>query len=287
MDNRRVVLTGGHSYLGQKFIGHLLNSKDVRIDAIITPWANEEGLVKQPERLRYIKADLTKPVSDELREALGSADQVVHFAWIRGSNLAQVLEANQQMIDNVSSYLNDPKSFCLISSVAASPETPSTYGQAKFKISQRVLESGGTVLVAGLIVDDEPKGPYKLLVDVVKALPLSVRAAPGAIKLYPLKAVDFVEGLAAFLRTYTTAGSYRLFPATPVDFNEMISSLEMKFPRKRMPVRFSYRLAMAAIKTLRGLHVPPMSLHEKLLTFLYKDENYLRSHQRIEGFQEL
>ena len=288
MDSRRiVVITGGHSYLGQKFISHLIKSEDIQIKAVITPWAHEEGLVREPERLRYLKADLTGAASYELREALKAADRIFHLAWLRGPNLSRVLEANQKMIDNLKDYVSEPESFCFISSVAASPETLSTYGKAKFQIAQRVIAAGGTVLVTGLIVDDEPRGPYKLLVDVVKSMPLAVRAAPGRIMVYPLKCEDLVAGLTHFVRSDAPAGSYRLFPSTPVDFNELIASIEKQFPRKRIKVRFSYALVMASIKALRGLRLPPAQLHEKLLTFLYKDENYLRKHMKIEDFREL
>ncbi len=287
MDKKLIMLTGGHSYLGQKFISHLLNSGDAHIKALITPWAESEGLVQEPERLQYLTADLTEELSDEVKKDLREADYAVHFAWKRGTSFSEVLEANQKMVANILSHLREPKRFIFISTVAASPETLSLYGKTKFLVAQRVLGDGGLVVAAGLIVDDEPQGPYKLLVNVAKSMPVGVRATPGAVKLYPVKADDFVAGLKHLLDSEPQTGSYRLFPERAVDLNDFLSRLETKHGRKRLRIRFSYGLALSALKTLRSLHVPPKPLQEKLITFLYKDEKYLSAHKKIEGFERL
>ncbi|MGH9946282.1 MAG: hypothetical protein ACRD6X_03690, partial [Pyrinomonadaceae bacterium] len=83
MANKRVVLTGAHSYLGQKLLAYLLEKGGCEVAAFITPWASENGLFKG-EGIRYLKADLTLVLDDDAVDAVRKADRVLHFAWIRG-----------------------------------------------------------------------------------------------------------------------------------------------------------------------------------------------------------
>lgn len=282
MPAKKIALTGAHSYLGQKLLSHLSDVGGFDVAAFITPWANEDGLVAG-NGICYIKADLTEELSEEAATAAREAERVLHFAWIRGKDEDEVFKNNLAMIENLQQHLSHPDSLVFISSVAASPETLSRYGRTKFKLANILVSDGAIVLVTGLIVDREPKGPYKLLVDVVKKFPLSVRFTRNSVKVYPIRTDDFLNGIMTILTQPVASGSYRLYPSNAADINEFLEKLEAKYKRGRLPLPVNYRMSMSALRAFHGVGLLPATLGEKLLTFLYKDEAYLASHQKLDG----
>ncbi len=286
MTSRRVVLTGAHSYLGQKLLTYLSEKGGFEFTALITPWAKEEGLVSG-EGIRYLRSDLTKPLDAEAGSAVNTADHVLHFAWVRSGKEDEIMATNLAMIENLQSNLVKHDALVFISSVAASPSTLSRYGKTKFKIANRLREYGAVILVTGLIVDKEPKGPYELLVKVVKRLPFSVRFTKNSVKVYPIHTDDFLDAIETVLSVKVVADSYRVYPAEPDDINDFLSELEKKYKRTRLKLPISYGLSMSTLKALRRIHLLPASLGEKLLTFLYKDDAYLATHSTLPGTESI
>ncbi len=282
MPAKKIALTGAHSYLGQKLLSHLIEIGGFDVASFITPWAKDSQLVSG-NGIRYIKFDLTQGLSAEAATSVREAERVLHFAWIRGRDEDEVGKSNLAMIENLQEHLSRPDALVFISSVAASPETLSRYGRTKFKLANRLVSDGAIVLVTGLIVDKEPKGPYKLLVDVVKKFPLSVRFTRNAVKVYPIRTDDFLNGVMTLLTQPVPSGSYRLYPSNAADINEFLEKLEMKYRRRRLRLPVNYRLSMSTLRYLTRFGLLPATLGEKLLTFLYKDEAYLASHRKLDG----
>ena len=286
MTGKKVVLTGAHSYLGQKLLSHLSTTGGFEVAAFITPWAKDDALVSG-EGIRYLKADLTEALSDEAKNAVREADRVLHFAWIRGKDQDEVLGNNLRMLANLQKHLARPESLVFISSVAASPNTLSRYGRTKFTIANKLLEDGAIVLVTGLIVDKVPKGPYKLLVDVVKKFPLSVRFTSHSVKVYPIRTDDFLSAIIAVLNADIPSGSYRVYPSNAADINEFLEKLEKKYKRGRLKLPVSYKLGLGTLREMHQAGLLPSKLGEKLLTFLYKDDGYLATHRTLEGTESI
>ncbi len=282
MTSKKVVLTGAHSYLGQKLLAYLSEKGGYEIAAFITPWADESGLVNG-ESIQYFKVDLTKELSDEAASAVRNARRVLHFAWIRGKGKEEVEEPNLAMIANLQKNLSRPEALVFISSVAASPETLSRYGRTKFQIANKLREDGAIILVTGLIVDPEPKGPYKLLVDVVRKVPFSVRFTKNSVKVYPIRTDDFLNAITVVLDNDIAPDSYRVYPSNPEDINDFLNLIEKKYERRGIKLPVSYGLSMRALKAGKKAAVLPASLGEKLMTFLYKDEEYLSTHATLPG----
>jgi hypothetical protein len=188
------------------------------------------------------------------------------------------LNENMKMFSTLKEHISSPARLVFVSSVAASPETLSTYGKTKFRAANALRDYGAIVLVTGLIVDKEPKGPYKLLVSVVDKMPLSIRFTKNSVKVYPIRTDDFLDGVITILDTPVEAGSYRLYPKDPADINDFLAQLESKHKRFRVPLPVSYGLTMGSLKLFRKIGVLPAGLGEKLLTFLYKDDKYLATH---------
>ena len=282
MTNKKVVVTGAHSYLGQKLIEHLTQLGGFDIDAFVTPWSNDNGLLTEAN-IRYFKVDLRERLDAVAAAAVAEADHILHFAWVRGKDEEEVLSENLSMFDNLKEHISDPQKLVFISSVAASPKTLSTYGRTKFKVAGVLSDYGAVILVTGLIVDKEPKGPYKLLMSFVKKLPLSVRFTRNSVKVYPIRTDDFLNAVVTILTTAVPAGTYRVYPSEAADINDFLAELEKKHRRTRFPFPVSYKLSMGSLKFLRGAGLLPATLGEKLLTFLYKDEDYLSQHKELPG----
>ena len=286
MTNRSVVVTGAHSYLGQKLLEHLSAIGGFKIAALITPWANEDGLIHN-EGITYFKADLREALQANVAALVRNADRIMHFAWKRGKDEEKVLDDNRRMFENVKEHISSPDKLVFISSVAASPNTLSTYGKTKFKMAQQLSVYGAIILVTGLIVDKEPKGPYKLLVGVVKKFPFSVRFTKNSVKVYPIRTDDFLNGIVTILKEPISSGTYRLYPSDAADINDFLAQLEKRHPGFRVPLPISYGLALGILKSTRRLGVLPATLGEKLLTFLYKDEAYLATHATLPGTENI
>lgn len=280
MASKRLAVTGAHSYLGQKLLKFLFEKGGYDIAAFITPWASEDGLFAA-NGIRYIKADLTKPLDGTAGAEVKAADRVLHFAWVRNGSKEEVLEVNRSMIANLQQHLSRPDALVFISSVAASPKTLSRYGQTKYEIANQLKEYGAIILVTGLIVDKEPRGPYELLVKVVKKLPFSVRFTKNSVKVYPIRTDDFLNAINVVLSEEIDGGMYRVYPTRPDDINDFLALLEKKHVRGRLKIPVSYGLSMSSLKAAHGIGVLPATLGEKLLTFLYKDDAYLASHSTL------
>jgi len=286
MTNRSVVVTGAHSYLGQKLLEHLSAIGGFKIAALITPWANEDGLIHNVG-ITYFKADLREALQANVAALVRNADRIMHFAWKRGKDEEKVLDDNRRMFENVKEHISSPDKLVFISSVAASPNTLSTYGKTKFKMAQQLSVYGAIILVTGLIVDKEPKGPYKLLVGVVKKFPFSVRFTKNSVKVYPIRTDDFLNGIVTILKEPISSGTYRLYPSDAADINDFLAQLEKRYSRFRVPLPISYGLALGILKSTRRLGVLPATLGEKLLTFLFKDEAYLAMHATLPGTENI
>ena len=286
MTNRSVVVTGAHSYLGQKLLEHLSAIGGFKIAALITPWANEDGLIHNVG-ITYFKADLREALQANVAALVRNADRIMHFAWKRGKDEEKVLDDNRRMFENVKEHISSPDKLVFISSVAASPNTLSTYGKTKFKMAQQLSVYGAIILVTGLIVDKEPKGPYKLLVSVVKKFPFSVRFTKNSVKVYPIRTDDFLNGIVTILKEPISSGTYRLYPSDAADINDFLAQLEKRYSRFRVPLPISYGLALGILKSTRRLGVLPATLGEKLLTFLFKDEAYLAMHATLPGTENI
>jgi nucleoside-diphosphate-sugar epimerase len=280
MTSKKIVVTGAHSYLGQKLLRHLTKTGGFEIAAFITPWADEKALVTGRD-IKYFKVDLRESFDEAAAATVRNAESILHFAWVRGKDAEKVLGQNLSMFENLREHISRPERLVFISSVAASPQTLSTYGKTKFMAANLLAEYGAVILVTGLIVDKVPKGPYKLLVEFVKKLPLRVRFTKDSVRVYPISTDDFLNAVTTVISRSLPSGSYRVYPSDAADINDFLAELERRHTRARIPFPISYRLSMSSLKLFRRLGLLPSTIGEKLLTFLYKDEEYLARHKAL------
>jgi nucleoside-diphosphate-sugar epimerase len=279
---KKIIVTGANSYLGSAVVRYLIDKTNWHICGLVSPRTTSAHSNIKAERVRYIRADLTQSLSEEIRRELESADRVVHFAWVRGKRLEQVIGLNCTMINSLGKAMATPSGFCLISSVAACPRALSIYGQAKYRAMQLVSEFGGISLVCGLVVDEVPRGPFRLLTCCIGKLPLSIRFTKGAPQVYPIHIRDVGLAVQRIGESNLGIGGYKMFgPET--DLNAFLRMLEDIYRRKRIPVRVDAQFILGVISFLKRVRLVPAGLADKVLTFLHKEAEYLMSHKDIPG----
>jgi hypothetical protein len=275
MTARRIVVTGAHSYLGGHTLAHLRAEPNAIIDALITPWA-DPALQSSPDgRVQYHRVDLSKPLPEPLTGLLAQADRVLHLAWVRGSDAARVERANLDMVESLTAPMPVKSRFLFVSSAAAAADTPGIYGRTKWRVAGRVRALGGTVLVCGLVVDEDPQGPYRLLHNVVAKTPIALRFKAGASQVYPVTLPELLDYLDRALTIDAPAGTYRMFPRA-VEFNDFIAGIEALYPRRRMQVRLNARTLLALARVGKRLPLAPALLLDKVHSFLYKNDAFLQ-----------
>ncbi len=283
--NKTVVVTGAHAPLGSGVVRHLLERTACRVTAVVTPWGARMPSSAAPARLHVVALDLTRPFDGETTELFAGADRVLHFAWARDREAERAEEMNRRMVESITEALGGPARLAFISSVGASAHTPSIYGRTKWRIAERVRTMGGCVLVCGLVIADPPQGPYKMLADMVARVPVSLRFFAGPVPVYPTPVAVINRVAQAFVEENVPPGTYRLFPAHPVDLNRTLASLEARAPRRRVPVPVPTAASVAAVRALGSAHLMPFALADKILTFLHKDRCYLEALPTMPGVE--
>ena len=272
---KTVVITGAHSPLGRRILAEFTTASKYMVYGFVTPWAELPESHSNSPFLKFISADLTKPLEAGINEIIGQAEAIFHFAWLRGDDETAVLSANEAIIHHIMAPLRNKSRFYFMSSVAASPGAMSIYGQTKFRASTVVRATGGTVLVLGLVTDTAPAGAYKTLVKLVRSLPFSFRSKGSDVCIYPLPTPTLARVLIQLVENPLAAGTYNVFEQKD-SLNNFLTSLERNFPRFRIRLNFHAENIVKMTNRLRRSKIFPKRLADKVLTFLMKEDDYLQ-----------
>ncbi len=284
MAETTVVVTGANSYLGSRAVAALKKEQHIDVHAFVSPrWDDNVDGASVLCGVDCTAVDLSGPLPEGAKELIAKADRLFHFAWSRGSCFDDVVNVNEFMVRELMEPLHRPSNFVFISSVAGCPGALSTYGKAKAEATRFVTQRGGCSLVCGLVVDEDPGGPFKMLTSAVRKLPLRIRFAGKGTQVFPVYMDDVAAAVIAACGTDVEPGVYRLFNE-PVDFNRFMAMLEEVYQKKRLPFPMSASLVLNTTRALKALHIAPQGLCDKILTFLYKDAAYLGSLNKIPGF---
>lgn len=274
MTEKTIVVTGAGSYLGGRTVARL---NGYRVKALVSPrWQGGD----ERDGVEYIRADLEKPLPPGTIEG---AHRVFHFAWSRGRNLEVVLDANRAMINHLVEPLADASKFFFISSIAGCPGAHSTYGKSKAQAAEFVRNLGASVLICGLVIDAEPRGPYKMLTSAIRKLPFRIRLTRGEPKVLPVQIDDVAGAVEALCESKVDPATYRLF-GDAQGFNEFMAAIEERYPKRRIPLSMSADFILNTVAGMKRMHLAPWKLSDKILTFLYKDVDYLMTAKEIPSF---
>jgi hypothetical protein len=259
----------------------LIDNSDHRIVALVSPRCNETDPDSHNGRVLYHKYDLSKPLSSEIQSLIRNADTVLHFAWTRGADFKTVNDLNISMIKNLMAPMPDPSSFFFISSVADSPNTLSTYGITKHNCSKYVRQAGGSVLVCGLVVTPDPSaGSYRMLYETLKKYPVAVSISRGEPAVFPIRLIDLVKTIMVVCNSKLDPEIYKMY-GEGIEFNRFVNLIEELFPKKRIRIRFNVKFLLKTAAFLKKSKLAPVKICDQILTFFYKDADYLNSHQDI------
>jgi len=282
---KSIVITGANSPLGSATVKQLLATTNHAVVGVVSPWSSDNHGLPDSERLTIIVADLTKPFSDELSRTLSNAGRILHFAWVRSKVLSDAISLNRQIILAMAEAVSQPDRIAFISSVGASASAKSVYGRAKWTLSEEVLKLKGCVLVCGLVQCEPPQGPYKLLEDTVRKLPISLRFFAPSVPVFLTPLNLLMGALKIFSENSIEPDIYRLYSSTPRDINEFLKIIESENPRIRVPLPIFTNVVTSLLRLLNVLKLGVYPLGDKVLTFLIKDKTSLISFRLLPGLK--
>ncbi|MEM7502623.1 MAG: NAD-dependent epimerase/dehydratase family protein [Pseudomonadota bacterium] len=276
---RSVLITGAGSYLGQQTIHDLLSATDWAVVAVGSPRLELAHCVPAGERLRYLSEDLSEP-SAGLKSALAAVDVVIHLAWVRHPLANTAIEINTAIVDELLDGRSAQAKLIFMSSVAASPNAHSSYGQAKFALAEHVARAGGIVLTCGLVCAEQPQGPYKQLVGAVDRLPVRVLPVGRPPNVYPVALTDVLAGLRSVAGSEAASGIYRLW-ADVIPMHRFLAELPVRARSFRLPVPVPFFLINPVVSLFRTIRLLSAATADQLKTFLFKDDAYLARLSRL------
>ena len=269
----KILVTGAGSPIGKVVCKYLAARHSV------IPWVSERNPL-DTGRVVNLLQPLGRAECEEAREA----SAVLHLAWLRARSVREAVERNREML--FSRFVEEagcpPKKLYLLSSVAASPSSRSSYAQAKSRVAEDLVSRGGTAIACGLVTSAPAFGPYRMLhnfsVFPLFRLVFSSRS-PG---VYPVRLESLGAGIQAILESNECAAAYRLF-APPIPINTFIAKT-CGYTSSGLPITFWTPGLLSVAGILRGIGIPPWKLWDKLLTFLHKDAAFLDGLKPIHGW---
>jgi len=271
---KMIALTGAGSPLGRCCVEVLLERTDCALLLLHSPRADRDHLPAH-SRVKNFVLDLEQPLDAAVRESLGSVDRLFHFAWLRGPDAVSVSARNRGILARLLEALAGPERLFLISSVAGTPHTKSAYGRGKYEALQLCEERGARAALVGLVTEPDPvRGPYRLLRQVARRLPFAFRIRGPVPPVFPVQRAIFAEAMLRLALDPNPPARAGVFEA-PIDFNRFMTSVEAHFPRRRLTLRCSARTLLGLADAGRRLRIVPAKLCDQVLTFFYKDSEFL------------
>ena len=272
---KNVIITGVNGYLGMRIVETLARTNNLNIIGLASPRYEDHGIFKGYRNIKIIKADLSKKLSDEICDHLKLADKIFHLAWIRLNNFANENIINWNIINNLLNEIPNKSKFIFFSTVAASPKAISNYGKTKYEISKFLQDKGCCILVCGLVIEKNPtKGPFKILKKLIMKIPFSINFKNGGPPVYPIMIEDIGHSVRSLINQDTYKKNYKLFNE-PIPMANFLELIEMNARQKKISFTVNHKNILKFFYVLRKVRVIPVKFYEKIVTFFYKDSEYL------------
>jgi len=261
----KVAITGAHSGIGQDLITCLYD-QNVSIIALVTPWSTQDGLV-QHECVTYLACDLSQTIPDEQALLLEDCDILVHLAWARPKKVINALADNLALYDNIKAALPDEVKTVFMSSVCATPNNPSCYGQAKYGLAKRLDRSKTVEIIAGLVRTTPAMGPYLALENFVCKLHASFKFLPSPQAIV----ADGDQVMAALEKAvldFDNCGRFiKAYDPVPIRLNDLIVQILQDKQVTGFPIPVPAGLTVWGLKLVRKI-LPTVSISDRLITLL-------------------
>lgn len=150
----KILVTGAGSPIGKAVC------RDLAAHHVVIPWVSE----RHPESTGRA-VNLLQPLGGPEKAEANAADAILHLAWLRARSVREAAERNREML--FSRFMEEAgcpsEKLYLLSSVAASLSSRSSYAQAKAQVAEDLVQHGGTAIVCGLVTSIPAFGPYRML----------------------------------------------------------------------------------------------------------------------------
>jgi|GEM_PF-6170683 len=274
-----VVITGAHSGIGQQLIERL-KVENIRVIGLVTPWCDRKGLHEAENLIEYVSCDLSKALSSEIVARCKNAEILVHLAWARPKKSRDAARDNVVIFDNVLKALPMDIKTLYMSSVCATPDNPSYYGQAKYHLAQTIKTSKSVEIIAGLVRSEPAIGPFLALQNFVCKLHGAFKflPSPAALVAHPDQVMDaLVKGVLDF---NSCAPIVIAYDPVELSLNELIVDILKEKSVWGVPLPLPTKLILHVLYMIRKL-MPGMAITDRLITLLSVSPEALA--QRIEA----
>ena len=219
-------------------------------------------LVRSPERShgQVLPHDLATPVTAQVREALRSANALIHAAYdLSLTSPADIWRVN---VEGTRRLLEAAKEaavgrIIVFSSMSAFAGTSQLYGRAKLDIEAMTIESGGCAVRPGLVYSDQAGGMAGAMRKLT-TLPI-VPVIAGAAAVYMVQEEDLMRAI-ALLASATTLepGTISIAHPSRVTLTNLLRTFAAQENRRCRFVPVPWQLVYWLLRSgeLMRLHLP-------------------------------
>jgi nucleoside-diphosphate-sugar epimerase len=192
-----VAVTGAYGYLGSR-VCSTLESQGLQV----------VRLVRSPRRNHgsEVAYDLARPITDGLRQALGSADVLIHAAYdLSLTGAGEIWRVNVEGTRRLLEVATEAAvgRIIVMSSMSAFEGTSQLYGRAKLDIEAMTKEFGGCAIRPGLVYGEGSGGMAGALRKLT-SLPI-VPVVTGEAGVYTVREDDLLTAISALASAPTLA----------------------------------------------------------------------------------
>lgn len=261
-----VVITGAHSGIGQQLIERL-KIENIPVIGLVTPWCDQKGLHEAENLIEYVACDLSESLSNEIIVRCKNAEILVHLAWARPKKPCDAARDNVVIFDNILKALPTDIKTLYMSSVCATADNPSYYGQAKYHLAQMIATSRRVEIIAGLVKSEPAIGPFLALQNFVCGLHGAFKflPSPAALVAHPDQVMDaLIKGVLDFDSCDPVVIAY---DPTELRLNDLIVEILKEKSVWGLPLPLPTKLILWALYMIRKL-VPGVAITDRLITLL-------------------
>ena len=243
-----VAVTGASGYLGSRICSTLECRGWQVIRLVRSPG---------PDHSSDFSYNLAKPITSDLRQALRSADVLIHAAYdLSLTNAVDIWQVNvegtRRLLQEATEVAVDR--IIVISSMSAFDGTSQLYGRAKLDIEAMTKEFGGCAVRPGLVYGAGSGGMAGALRRLT-TLPI-VPVAAGLASLYTVREDDLMMAIYALVSTSTLAPeTISIAHPTRVTLPDLLKVFAAEEGRRCRLVPVPWQLAYWLLRSAEFLHL--------------------------------
>jgi hypothetical protein len=259
-----VVITGAHSGIGQELIKRLI-PEGISVLGLVTPWCNQAVLHRSGEQIKYVACDLREALGAEIIGRCKDANILVHLAWARPKKSIDALAENRLMFDNIRCALPTGIKTVYMSSVCATSDNPSHYGQAKYHLGLHMGARDKVEIIAGLVRSNPAMGPYLALENFVCKLHAAFKFLPSPAALIADQEQVMTALVKATLDFESCPVFVQAYEVKPICLNDLIVDILKVKKVWGVPIPVPSQIVLGMLYGLRKIF-PSISMLDRLIT---------------------